>query len=67
MKKPKRSTIILYGLCAVIWTLRAIFAVIYREYDDSVFLFVLNILCSVIWLVTFIKWLIIYRSNTDEE
>ncbi len=67
MKKPKLSTVILYGLCAVIWTIRVVFAVIYREYDTSVFFFVLNALCAGIWIAAFVKWWIVYRSNTDKE
>ena len=63
MKKTKKITVILYGVCSVIWILRVIFAVIYKEYDASLFFFVLNVLCSAIWTAAFIKWLIIYRSN----
>lgn len=65
MKKPARLTVILYGLCAVVWTLRSIVAVIYKEYEISAFPFVLSILCTAIWIAAFIKWLIAYRSNTD--
>jgi len=66
MKKPSRFTLILYGVCAVIWTVRVIAGVVYREYDYSIFIFVLNILCAVIWIAAFIKWLIVYRSNKQE-
>jgi uncharacterized membrane protein len=66
MKKPKLVTVILCGLAAAIWTVRAILGVVYQEYSDSVFWFVLNVLCAVIWIAAFIKWLIIYRSNTKE-
>ena len=66
MEKPKLVTVILYGLAASLWTVRAILGVAYQEYSDSVFWFVLNVLCAVIWIAVFIKWLIIYRSNTKE-
>ncbi len=66
MEKPKLVTVILCGLAAAIWTVRAILGVVYQEYSDSVFWFVLNELCAVIWIAVFIKWLIIYRSNTKE-
>ena len=66
MEKPKLVTVILCGLAAAIWTVRAILGVVYQEYSDSVFWFVLNVLCAVIWIAVFIKWLIIYRSNTKE-
>ena len=66
MERPKLVTVILYGLCAVIWTVRTILGVVYKEYGDSATLFVLNILCAVIWIAAFIKWLIKYRSNKNE-
>ena len=31
MKKPKRITLVLYGLCAVIWSLRVIIGVMYKD------------------------------------
>ncbi|MBQ8024895.1 MAG: hypothetical protein IJ259_00510 [Oscillospiraceae bacterium] len=66
MGKPKLVTVILCGLAATIWTVRAILGVVYQEYRDSVFWFILNVLCAVIWIAAFIKWLKIYRSNTKE-
>ena len=47
MKKPSRLTVILFGVCAVIWTIRAILEVAYQTYNDSVFWFILNVLCAV--------------------
>ena len=38
MKKPKLVTVILCGLAAAIWTVRAILGVVYQEYSDSFFL-----------------------------
>lgn len=35
--KPSRVTLVLYAVCALIWTIRAIFEVIYQTYNDSVF------------------------------
>ena len=66
MERPKLGTVILYGLCAVIWTARVILGVVYeKEYIASGFWLVLNILCAVIWIVAFIKWLIKYRQNKN--
>ena len=45
MKKVKLRTVILYGLCAMSWIIRVIVGFIYKEYNSSVFVFVLNILC----------------------
>lgn len=46
MKKPKRITLVLYGLCAVIWSLRVIIGVMYKEYDYSFGFFILNVLAA---------------------
>ena len=68
MKKQKRITVILYGLCAVVWTLRVIFGVVCKEYDyDSVF-FILNVLTALIWIAAFVRWMLKYRSKkTDSD
>ncbi len=63
MKKPSRMTVILVGMCAVIWIIRAIFDVVYRTYNDSVLGFVLIVLCAVIWIVAFVVNLKRYRSD----
>ena len=67
MKQPRRLTVILFGACAVIWTIRAILEVVYQTYNDSVFWFVLNVLCAVIWIAAFVVNLKRYRSNKDEQ
>ena len=66
MKKPSRLTVILYGVCAVIWTIRAILEVAYQTYKDSVFWFVLNVLCAVIWIAAFVVNLKRYRANQED-
>ncbi|MCR4805404.1 MAG: hypothetical protein K5981_07080 [Clostridia bacterium] len=63
MEKPKRSLVILYGICAAIWTLRAVLSVIGREYERSMIFFVLNMICSVIWVVLFIYVLRKYNAK----
>lgn len=66
MKKSSRLTVILLGVCAVIWTIRAILEVVYQTYNDFVFRFILNVLCAVIWIVAFAVNLKRYRSNKEE-
>ncbi len=63
MKEPKRITLVLYGLCAVIWTLKVVFSVVYKEYDY----FILNALIAIIWIAAFIRWTIRYRSEKSER
>lgn len=66
MKKPKRITLVLYGLCAVIWSLRVIIGVMYKEYDYSFGFFILNVLAALVWIAAFVKWMLKYRSQKDE-
>ena len=66
MKKPSRLTVILYAVCAVVWTMRAIQEVIYQTYNNSVFWLVLDILCTVIWIVVFVVTLKRYHSYKED-
>ena len=66
MKKKDKTIVILYAACAVIWTVRAILDIVYRTYNESAFLFVLNILCAVIWIAAFIGQYMKYRYGEDE-
>lgn len=63
MKKISRSTVILFGVCAVIWTARAVVDVFNQIYNESVFLFMLDWLCALLWVAAFIGWLKKYRSK----
>lgn len=65
-KTVNRIGVILYAVCAVLWTVRAILEVIYKTYNDSVFLFVLNILCAVVWILAFVVNLKRYRSGKEK-
>ena len=66
MKKPKRITLVLYGLCAVIWSLRVIIGVMYKEYDYSFGFFILNVLAALVWIAAFVKWMLKYCSKKGE-
>lgn len=65
MKKVSRLSVILCALCAVIWTIRAILEVAYKTYNYSVFWFVMNIFCAVLWIGAFIVNLKRYRSSDE--
>lgn len=65
MKKTGMTTVIIYALCAAVWSIRAVLEVVYQTYKDSIFWFVLNILCAVIWIAAFIKSLMKYRSGKE--
>ena len=67
MKKTSLVAVILVGLAAVIWTIRAVLEIVLKTYNESVFLFVLNVLCSIVWIVSFIVNLKRYRSNRENK
>lgn len=67
MKKTSLVAVILVGLAAVIWTIRAVLEIVLKTYNESIFLFVLNVLCSVVWIVSFIVNLKRYRSNRENK
>lgn len=67
MKKTSLAAVILVGLAAVIWTIRVVLEIVLKTYNESVSLFVLNVLCSVVWIVSFIVNLKRYRSNRENK
>ncbi len=67
MKKPGIGVVILYGICAVIWTARAILEIVYQTYNDSVFWFALNTLCSPLWIIAFILCLKSFLRKNEES
>ena len=67
MIKTSLAAVILVGLAAVIWTIRVVLEIVLKTYNESVFLFVLNVLCSVVWIVSFIVNLKRYRSNRENK
>lgn len=63
MKKSSYLTVVLFGACAVIWTIRGIYEIIYQTYNDSIFWFVINILCAIVWITVFVVHWKGYRSS----
>lgn len=57
-------TLKLYAVCAIIWTLTTIISIIRKLYIDSLFLFVMNMLCAVLWMIAFIAEL---KRNKSER
>lgn len=63
----KRNGVQLFGLFAVLWTIRVILAFVYGEYADSPLHFVALIVTACLSIAVFIKNLIRYRFDSDEE
>lgn len=66
-KKINFLTVVLCGIAALIWTIRAVVDVVYHIPQTSTILFLLDILCAVIWIVTFFINLYKYRSNRTDK
>ncbi len=66
MKIPSCLGLFLYGMCAVIWTVRATLEIVFKTYNYSIFWFVMNILCAALWIVAFFVNLKRYYFNKDE-
>ena len=67
MKKAGGVSVILYGMCAVIWTIRVILDVVNHTVYVPGFSFVLNVLCAVLWIACFVVNLKRYLSNKEEQ
>lgn len=67
MKKISRLNLILFGSCAVIWTIRAVLEAVHQTYQDSVFWFVMNMLCAVLWIAAFIVNMYRYRAQNSQD
>ena len=64
-RKPvKRLTVVLYGACAVIWTVKSVLDFVYGE---SMFFKVMDPLCAAVWFLAFCRWLTRYRSQDAQE
>lgn len=64
MKKLKDPTLVIYGACAVIWTLLALSKFLQRSENDSLLIPLLFTLCALLWLVTFVaRW----RTNRSKQ
>jgi uncharacterized protein with PQ loop repeat len=65
-KKVTLVGLILYGVAAVIWTIRAVLDIVCGTYHTSPVILVLNVLCAVIWIVAFFVNLHRYRSSQEQ-
>lgn len=67
MKKPSLLAVILIALCTVFWSMVAISDVINKAYNDFVLLFVLHVICALLWITSFIVNLKRYRSSKKSD
>ena len=67
MKKVSIVSAIIYGICAVFWTLRAMFDVINTPYTATPILLVSEVVCAVCLIVAFIVQLKRCTKSEKEE
>lgn len=54
MKKPKDPTLVIYGACALIWTILTLMKLPRYIQGNSILLLILNAVCAVLWIVVFV-------------
>ena len=54
-KKTDLAIVILYGICAVVWTVLSILEVIvFKTYQDNLLKFIWNVICAIQWVFLFL-------------
>lgn len=66
-KKVTIVTLIEYGLCVILWGFVLIQASLKKEYDESVFSFVLHILCVILFSSKFIQMCFVYYNQRKKN
>lgn len=54
MKKPKDPTLVIYGACALIWTILTLMNLPRYIQGNSILFLILNAVCAVLWIVVFV-------------
>lgn len=68
MKKISSLLLVaLFAIAALIWLIRAVVDVVYGVPDVSMAVFLLDILCAVVWIVAFVVQLFRYRAAKKDE
>ena len=66
-EKVTIRTLIEYGLCVIVWGYVFFQAIFKKEYDESLFSFVLHILCVILFLSRFIEKSFAYYKQKKNE
>lgn len=67
MKKPQDPTLVIHGVCAVIWTALAAFKISQYSEGEPIFLPILYTLCALLWIVVFVERWRKHRSNQQDN
>lgn len=66
MKNFNKLLVILSAVCAIISIIQIILNIAFGTYNDSAVIFVLNLLCAILWTAAFILNLKVYRSKKEK-
>lgn len=64
--KKKRTTMILFGLCALIWSAKAVYEIVAMQNATAPVMLYLDAACALCWILTFAAAAKRYRSGKDK-
>ena len=62
-----KTAMILYGVCAVLWTALVVMDVMNRTYTEDIAMFALKVICLPVWIAGFVVMCKRYLKSKDEE
>lgn len=62
-KNVSKRSVILYSICAILWSLLVVMELVFKTYDESGAILPIFASCAIIWDIIAIKKYRIYRSN----
>ena len=66
-KNVNKLSVILDGICAVIWIFMAVYDAINKYWISDPVKFGMDIFCAVTWTVCFFIWLNLYKKAEKDE
>ena len=67
MKDKSKTTLILSGLCAALWTLRVVVDLFAAGNSEPAYYLLINALCAGAWIASFVIRLKRYRTEKKSE
>ncbi len=59
--------VVLFAIAAAIWLIRVVVDVVYAVPDISMAVFLLDILCALVWVIAFLVQLFRYRVSKKDD
>ena len=67
MKKTRLISVIIDGLCAIVWSVNVICGLVSKAYLTSSFSFIIDVLCAVCWIAAFVLRLVELKKSHKED